>query len=223
MKVWIKKNWVNASLWILTFISLYIIASAGLRWLPTIGTCANADNVNAVLLNLSYSYLAGGIFYLFTSTLPQYQKKRMFRLFIEKKEEYIIEKLKYSMECVFPGNTKKVLGLNISSVISMFAQTDLTKECYDRVLFEGMTFWNCLMSQRACVLDLIKELLEYKEYMSNDEMCILENIRDCQYFGSVGVFQNDALNEPNNRRSLGNFLWEAWEEALKLKQYRLTK
>ena len=53
---------------VVTFFSLaalYVIISVGLGWLPLIGHCVNAERINIVLLNLSYSYVASVLFFLY--------------------------------------------------------------------------------------------------------------------------------------------------------------
>ena len=55
---------INLILCLLTLCAGYIILTVGLGWFWTIGSFENADRINQVLLNLSYSYIAGWIFYL---------------------------------------------------------------------------------------------------------------------------------------------------------------
>lgn len=97
-----KRNWITVILWAIAIVCVYVIFCAGLHVLPGVASCNNAKDVNNVLLNLSYSYLAGGIFYLFTSTLPRFQKSRRYRSIINEKEKQIYEKLVGCMQCVFP-------------------------------------------------------------------------------------------------------------------------
>lgn len=61
---------------ILAVVALYVIGSAGLGWFPLIGECENAERVNVVLLNLSYSFLASVMFFLMMDVLPRWRNER---------------------------------------------------------------------------------------------------------------------------------------------------
>lgn len=217
-----KKHWVTVTLWIVAAACLYVIFCAGVHLLPCVGSCDNAENVNNVLLNLSYSYLAGGIFYLFTSTLPRWQKAKRYRPIIDEKEKIIYEKFVGCMRCVFPMDALKYQKLNISSVTSQFAQTDLNRLCYDQDMYEGMTIFDMLIEQRKGILGIIEELKEYRDYMPTDELELINKIRDSHYLGLVGVFSSRDLNEPNNRKTLAFFLCEVTNEAVKLRKSNNT-
>lgn len=56
---------------IITGLSLYILFCVGLGWFWTIGSSTNYERINQVLLNLSYSYIAGLIFYILIEFIPK--------------------------------------------------------------------------------------------------------------------------------------------------------
>ena len=85
----IMKNFIVSFLTLLTILCLYIITYVGLGYGWAIGCSDNWQRINAVALNLSYSYIAGLIFYLFTSTLPYYfRKTKVAKIIKEKKGWY---------------------------------------------------------------------------------------------------------------------------------------
>lgn len=55
----------------ITGLSLYILFCVGLGWFWTIGSSTNYERINQVLLNLSYSYIAGLIFYILIEYIPK--------------------------------------------------------------------------------------------------------------------------------------------------------
>lgn len=61
---------------VIIILALYVIGCVGLAWLPTIGHCCNAQSVNTVLLNLSYSYIASIIFYVVIDLVPRWSNER---------------------------------------------------------------------------------------------------------------------------------------------------
>ena len=67
---------------ILTLVVLYVIGSAGLGWFPLLGACENAERINTVLLNLSYSFLASVLFFCMIELLPRWlNERKAFRVF----------------------------------------------------------------------------------------------------------------------------------------------
>lgn len=62
----------------------------------------NYQQVNQVIINLSYSYLAGLIFYLLTSCFPYMIKRNKLKKPIIEKLKAIKGKLEDSAKCVFP-------------------------------------------------------------------------------------------------------------------------
>lgn len=119
--------------------------------------------------------------------------------------------------CV-PHRALSYQKLNISSVMSQFAQTDLKRLCYDydQTSYEGMTIYDMLIEQRRCILEIIEELKEYRDYMPTDELELINKIRDSYYIGFVGTFSSRSKNEPNNRKVLAQFLCEATNIAIEL-------
>lgn len=81
---------------VVTFFSLaalYVIISVGLGWLPLIGHCVNAERINIVLLNLSYSYVASVLFFCMIELIPRWlNKKKAFKVF-EKDLDVVYRKI----------------------------------------------------------------------------------------------------------------------------------
>jgi len=101
----------NLFLWSLGFFSVGMLL---FRWgiiPPIFGEASNADDRNEVMLNMSYSYLAGAIFYFFVTWLPYKIRSRKMRPFINE------------VNVLFPasGNQYKCLPL--------WQKTKVTKLC----------------------------------------------------------------------------------------------
>ena len=78
--------------------SVYAVLNIGLGYLWTIGVVENADRINHVLLNLSYSYLAGCIFYLLVTALPEFIRTRKAKDMLGSKYESIRKQVMYSIQ-----------------------------------------------------------------------------------------------------------------------------
>ena len=71
-------KYINCALIGITILCLYVIGCVGLNIFPTLGFCQKADAINSVGLNLSYSFIAGWIFYLLITYFPYRFFKRKF-------------------------------------------------------------------------------------------------------------------------------------------------
>lgn len=61
---------INTILFFLAFCCFYAIGNITLGWFWAIGYAENSQEINTIILNLSYSYIAGIIVYILTVMLP---------------------------------------------------------------------------------------------------------------------------------------------------------
>jgi len=175
---------IKGILLIITLISLYIIFSVGLGWFWTIGNSPNAEKINTILVNLSYSYIAGFVFYILISYLPYRLKAERLKPVINQK----ISRLYNQIEaCVQTFNQE--LDSNALKTITLEELTEKIKNngMYGCSFFSsksGVQFNNLsyLKSRKVFILDAICFLLEYKEYMSTEQILYIERIRDSDFF-----------------------------------------
>lgn len=73
---------VNIITLIVALICVYAILTIKLGIFWRIGTSENADNINEIILNLSYSLLAAVFFYIFIEAIPFYFKRKKIRVVI---------------------------------------------------------------------------------------------------------------------------------------------
>ena len=96
----IMRNISNLILVILTVISFYVILYVGLGFGWPVGTSENYERINKVLENLSYSYLAGCIFYVLTVSVPYRLRRHKLDKVLHSKISIIVGKLQDSKQCV---------------------------------------------------------------------------------------------------------------------------
>ena len=157
---------------------------------PIFGYAPNADARNEVMLNLSYSYLAGAIFYFFVTWLPYKLRSRKMRPFINEKKKIIKGKM---FDCAINAMpTALILQHRPSNeeIISHFENTSLLNApTFMSLLMPGVDIHTHWRLQRDEIKAVIKDVLEFKEYLSNDELQVLGQIQDCQFFYEInGVF-----------------------------------
>lgn len=83
----LKRRYIEIAVSSLLLLCLYTIMSVGVDLFPLFGiswTKEFAVRFNNVLLNLSYSYVAALIFYIFINYLPELVQKRKFQPFIRR-------------------------------------------------------------------------------------------------------------------------------------------
>ena len=108
---------------LLSLAALYIIGSAGLGWLPLLGYCDDAERINTVLLNLSYSYLASVLFFCMIELLPQLlNERKAFKVFekdlksVYRKMGQMVSALKMMAETEVENEKLKIEDLSALSV-----------------------------------------------------------------------------------------------------------
>lgn len=182
------------------------IFSAGMlmfRWgiiPPIFGYASNSDARNEVMLNLSYSYLAGAIFYFFVTWFPYKLRSQKMRPFINEKKKIIKGKM---FDCALNAMpTALILQHRPSNeeIISHFENTSLLNApTFMSLLVPGVDIHTHWRLQRDEIKAVIKDVLEFKEYLSNEELKVLGQIKECQFFYEInGVFP--LTDQPKYRK-----------------------
>ena len=175
---------IKVLLLVITLGCVYVIVCIGLKILPTIGQISNATQVNNVLLNLSYSYIAGLIFYLLVSYYPFYRQKRKFASIIAVKKDDLLKQIEACIQ-TFEEEDKKGLINNISKeeLISLINKKDMYENSfYAKEVGYSMDNLLFLVKTRSNCFDIIDKLIVYKEYLRDVDIYDLEKIRDSAFF-----------------------------------------
>lgn len=174
----------------------------GLGWLGPVGEAENFERINNVSINISYSYIAGLIFYLFTSTLPYYLKKTKIKAVIKDKESIIYGRLHECRKAPFPlGSSCDTVSAQ--DVVNQYENTSIRAYGYFAI-----PVYDYLRAQRTDIKDVIRGLMVYSDYLSTDEYKIIEQINDSLFFSQINVFQYDLMDTPDQRKKLADYLNE---------------
>lgn len=207
---------INTILVILTFLCLYAITHIGLGWFWHWGTCSNYQQVNLVLVNLSYSYLAGFVFYLLTSYFPYMLKCHKLKRPIVEKLKTINGKLVDSAKCVFPMASWNYLALTEDELIRQFSQVSINDPSAYSIAGINMNILSHLLTQRDNIIDVINGVLEYKEYLTVEQLLNLERIKDGEYFSLLKVFSIPIMDNSKTREQLAKALFQEIEVSKRL-------
>ncbi|MFT0319272.1 hypothetical protein ACMSEZ_07290 [Bacteroides thetaiotaomicron] len=189
------KKIISIILYLLTLSSGYIILTIGLGWFWTIGSCENADRINQVLLNLSYSYIAGWIFYLLVTYFPEMQRKITLRPAIQLKIEDLRKQINACIQ-TFAKNEDWHLVDTITreQLVQLITNADMyANSYYASIVGFQQNHLQFLHATRSNVFELIEQILFYKEYLSAEQLLLLEKIQDSTYFHLTKVYENTPL------------------------------
>lgn len=210
---------INIFLIGITFLSIYAIAYIGLGWFWAWGTSGNYQRVNQVIINLSYSYLAGLIFYLLTSYFPYMIKRNKLKKPIIEKLRTIERKLEDSAKCVFPMPSWNHVDLTEDALVQQFSKLSINDPSAYSAVGMNMSIIDHLTSQRNNIIDIINGVLEYKDYLSEEQLLAIEKIKDSNYFSVLKVFSIPMMDTPTAREQLAKTLFEEIQASKKLLEY----
>lgn len=112
---------------------IYIImyVGAGLQWLPHFHSDSReiTGRANAILLNISYSYLAGFIFYLLTISLPHWEKKRRIRPVIIELCKQVRGKFEDSIKALWPMADWNNVVIDKENVVNRLHEVSVNDLC----------------------------------------------------------------------------------------------
>ena len=209
----------NLTYIILAILTTFSVGMLLFRWgiiSPIFGEAVNADARNEVMLNLSYSYLAGLIFYILVSWLPYKIRSQKMRPFIEEKKKVIKGKIDDCAIATIPTAIIIDHKPDRAELISHLEQTSfLTAPTYMSLLTQGSTIYDHWRLQRNEIKTAIADVLEFKEYLSDKELVVLGKIQDCQFFyGINAIFP--ITDNPEARKKIANYLCDAIDIAKEL-------
>ena len=187
-------KYINCALIGITILCLYVIGCVGLNIFPTLGFCQKADAINSVGLNLSYSFIAGCIFYLLITYFPYRFLKRKFSPIINGR---IIDLCKQIEACVH------TFSMEDSDVINSISKDRLlgliqakgmySQSCFAEQVGYQMNNLQFLVETRRNCFDIIEKLIPYKEYLTDKQIVCIEKIRDSSYFHLTKIYENSPV------------------------------
>ena len=172
------------------------------------------DNLNQLFINLTYSFLAGYVFYLLTIYFPQRKEKKRIQPVIQQKVLNIRKALSdillefsrntdIHQDFLEIENAKKVLmSKNWTDKMPMFQYLYKAQISYLAYIGE---VGNKIQKD---VIDLIQS---YQRYMTTEQVCLLEGLSSMQIFALANQFKqmNISLEDKNGKESIVGFFIEA--------------
>lgn len=206
-------------LWICTIIFSYCILTIQLDWFWKIPYKGDPEKINSLLLNLSYSFIAATIFYLLTVVLPDYQRRIRIEPAINRLKIMIIDDYESSINC-FSDLFQKI---DYTRDKNMFISTISQRSLFDETPLSKLTglnrgnYLSTLSSYHSRVRQTIAALLDYKDFLTSEEIITLEEIRNDTYPKLLSSMATPKLKEKMDkedmRKAIGENLWKLYEKA----------
>ena len=202
-------------LWTITLSCIYVIGCVGLNVFPTVMDIQNAVQINNVLLNLSYSYFAGLIFYFLVSFYPFIKQKKKFTPIINGKKSDLFNQVE---ACIQTFESKEVKGvvntISKEELISLISKSDMYANSYYAInVGYQMNNLQFLVNTKSNCFNIIDRMIVYKEYLTANDAYCLEKIRDSSFFHLTKVYESTPVakiyyNSTQFKHELANELYE---------------
>lgn len=206
----------------IALICLYAIFQIKFNFAFWIGYSEKADAWNEIITNLSYSYLAGFIFYLLTVTLPHKKMKGKVKVALDSKLNMIRSNYKACVESVYHPLKAMSLDITKDEAIANFKEVSFYQKC-------KMGYFQ---DKDISVVDYIRlkhqenviraaELLEYKPWLSSETVAQIEEIRNSNLpaviISLTQSIGKDQLDNEDGRGMLAGEVYDLWTLAKNIK------
>lgn len=209
-------------LWLFTFISAYAVIQIKLGWGIYLGYSDQADDINDVILNLSYSYLAALLFYILTVKLPYWDMKYKVHKALQKKVKLIESNYKACAESVLPITKTLPADINKEMLVSLFQDRSYLESCRLDVFGNNTSIIVYIRKKHEENREIAKEILEYKSWLNSDLISEIEILRNSNLVSvinglQVPKFQVDMAKDKGCRKILAETVFDLWEISKRLK------
>lgn len=224
----------------ITGISLYILFCVGLGWFWTIGSSTNYERINQVLLNLSYSYIAGLIFYIFIEYIPKkIAAKKAFNIWKNQLVNIYLHMSEIVAEIKLIANITKedkdiVLG-DLKDIVKYKPQ-------YKKLYYKSITFVNKTPNKDRTKgvfefhADLYEAGIYIKKYIAEmiklpsasnitpNLLEIISEIKSCKFLSTCNSFKDVFLeNYEYDINSCDKDFYDFLQLYIRLSKYKFSK
>lgn len=211
----VNRNWPNLLFVIVLILCFWSILSIGLGLAPSIKCGFDiklVDKFNVIVLNLSYSYIAGCVFYYLSVVFPHYKNKKVIKPAIKMNICEIRSTInEILVEFSRDTGEKPVSFHNLDAC----KRVVISKDWYDEVsgikqrTGKSMNYLRFCLHEYADVSKNIESLiLKYKDYLSTEQLLLLERIKMSDFFKQIifcSTFENINLTDQEFKDMMANF------------------
>jgi len=188
-----KIDWTNILFWTVLFLSAWAVLAWGFEILPLIKVYIN-PKIASGLLALSYSYLAGCVFYLLSVVFPKMRNKRTFMPVVKAK----VKDVGTGIHNTISQFSTESFGDIILTDIESCKKVLLSREWNDKIDFPFYTTHSTYLNSFSDMVNRIVKhvdgiILYYKDYLNENQLILLEKIRDTDLTALTEVMNNRQI------------------------------
>lgn len=206
---------------LLALVCLYAIFQIKFDFAFWICSSERACDYNEILMNLSYSYLAGYLFFLLTVTLPHLKMRAKVKKALEGKVNQIATNYWACIESVVPFPKGLTRNQTKEDVVMMFKEASSLQLCRLSSVGINVSVAEYIKAKHKENKELATELLEYKSWLSSETIAQIEKIRNANLMSVVISMTNPVLQESldneGSRGVLASEVYDMWEVAKGIK------
>ena len=172
------------------------------------------DNLNQLFINLTYSFLAGYVFYLLTIYFPQSKEKKRIQPVIQQKV-LDIRKAISDILLEFSRGTdikKDFLEIDNAKIVLMSKNWTDTIPMF-QYLYKARISYLAYIGEvgKKIQKDIVELIQSYQKYMTTEQVCLLEELSSMQIFAFANQFKqmNISLEDKNGKESIVGFFIDA--------------
>ena len=206
---------------LLALVCVYAIFQIKFDFAFWIGYSNKADAWNEIITNLSYSYLAGFIFFMLTVTLPNVKMRAKVKKALEGKVSQIATNYWACIESVVPLPKGLTRNQTKEDAVMMFKKASSLQLCRLSSVGINVSVAEYIKAKHKENKELATELLEYKAWLSSETIAQIEKIRNANLMSVVISMTNPVLQESldneGSRGVLAGEVYDMWEVAKGIK------
>ncbi len=219
----------------LAVLALLVIMAIGLDIQSLkFGSFVDAQNINNILINLSYSYVAGTIFYFLVTTIPFYLRKKKINIVVKDRMDIISTSIQTIIFSYDPSSIKFTAEqienvdldrLNEQELLTIFRNSTVFNISNVAKQIDPQTNTTILFTvkQSLQVIDnTIQEILGYYlDYLSEEQIILLNKIKSSAFINMIVSSTDNAMTRfMFNQSRTVNFLADEfivfWKNVKKL-------
>ena len=207
------KEWLINHLWLIVGgVALFLIVVLEITsWRP-LGYASKHEEINRIILTISYSFFASCLFYLFNDLIPSYRRRIVAKKYIEK-ELFIIKESFRQLVNIKPFSFSEK-AFSMEEFAKEFANNDLFKNADFN---EFKTKIQILTERKQYIEQICKNLLSsYSLYMNHKQIEFIIVVLRSRFIvepinaKDFNIPQEILATYPNNQEEIGRSIFELY-------------
>ena len=213
-----KQKTAHILLWTVLFSCIVCIAILKLtEWRP-FGSATNAEGINEIMLNLSYSFMAAYIFYILNDRLPMRSRRRVAKTYVKREMRQLKELLRLCMSSLCPS-----LPLATELTKEEFLSKAGKKDLNDKTFSKSKTIFDQLNIYKEKITEISESLLSsYYNVMNDEQMEFVNELLNSYFVANIIVpidynVPDEYIDSyPNNQQEVCESIYYSYQKIRKL-------